>query len=160
MKFPPTLLLCSGCDALRTCRDFACLRRAVSTRVYTSQTLVTEPASQQSQSPTKWRPKHQPGGIKHVHRVEEDQVREGGENLAKDVCTRKGNETVSRTWLIGETVGQPGPAPERAKKRYKPGTVTLREIRKYQKTTDLLLLKLPFQRLVSQSFANDNYLSS
>ena len=30
--------------------------------------------------------------------------------------------------------------------RYRPGTVALREIRKYQKSTDLLLIKLPFQR--------------
>jgi hypothetical protein len=45
-------------------------------------------------------------------------------------------------------VGQAGPAPDRAKKRYKPGTVALREIKRYQKSTDLLLLKLPFQRLV------------
>ena len=44
-------------------------------------------------------------------------------------------------------LGQPGPAPQR-KNRYHPGTVALREIRRYQKTTDLLLLKLPFQRLV------------
>lgn len=32
--------------------------------------------------------------------------------------------------------------------RYRPGTVALREIRKYQKSTDLLLRKLPFQRIV------------
>lgn len=34
--------------------------------------------------------------------------------------------------------------------RYKPGTVALREIRRYQKTTDLLIRKLPFQRLVRE----------
>ncbi|XP_074360421.1 histone H3.3-like [Apium graveolens] len=34
--------------------------------------------------------------------------------------------------------------------RYRPGTVALREIRKYQKTTQLLILKLPFQRLVRE----------
>jgi histone H3 len=34
--------------------------------------------------------------------------------------------------------------------RFRPGTVALREIRKYQKTTDLLLRKLPFQRLVRE----------
>mmetsp|Transcript_166930 Transcript_166930/g.530841 ORF Transcript_166930/g.530841 Transcript_166930/m.530841 type:complete len:148 (-) Transcript_166930:205-648(-) len=34
--------------------------------------------------------------------------------------------------------------------RYKPGTIALREIRKYQKSTDLLLRKLPFQRLVRE----------
>ena len=33
---------------------------------------------------------------------------------------------------------------------YRPGTVALREIRKYQKTTDLLIRKLPFQRLVRE----------
>lgn len=34
--------------------------------------------------------------------------------------------------------------------RFRPGTVALREIRRYQKNTDLLLLKLPFQRLVRE----------
>ena len=34
--------------------------------------------------------------------------------------------------------------------RFRPGTVALREIRKYQKTTDLLIRKLPFQRLVRE----------
>ena len=36
------------------------------------------------------------------------------------------------------------------KRRYRPGTVALRQIRKYQKTTDLLIRKLPFQRLVKE----------
>lgn len=34
--------------------------------------------------------------------------------------------------------------------RYRPGTVALREIRKYQRTTDLLIRKLPFARLVRE----------
>ena len=34
--------------------------------------------------------------------------------------------------------------------RYRPGTVALREIRRYQKSTSLLLRKLPFQRLVRE----------
>jgi len=34
--------------------------------------------------------------------------------------------------------------------RFRPGTVALREIRKYQKTTDLLIRALPFQRLVRE----------
>ena len=33
---------------------------------------------------------------------------------------------------------------------YRPGTVALREIRKYQKSTELLIRKLPFQRLVRE----------
>ena len=34
--------------------------------------------------------------------------------------------------------------------RYQPGTVALREIRRYQKSTELLIRKLPFQRLVRE----------
>jgi histone H3 len=34
--------------------------------------------------------------------------------------------------------------------RFHPGTVALREIRRYQKSTDLLMRKLPFQRLVRE----------
>ena len=34
--------------------------------------------------------------------------------------------------------------------RYRPGTVALREIRRYQKSTDLLIRKLPFQRVVRE----------
>ena len=42
--------------------------------------------------------------------------------------------------------------------RYRPGTVALRQIRKYQKTTELLIRKLPFSRLVrevAQDFKTD-----
>ncbi|KAF5499488.1 histone H3-like centromeric protein hH3v [Colletotrichum fructicola] len=46
---------------------------------------------------------------------------------------------------------QPGdPIPNRGKRRYRPGTVALREIRKYQSGTDLLLRRLPFSRLVRE----------
>ncbi len=58
-----------------------------------------------------------------------------------------------------------GKAPRFSKKcpvtkphRFRPGTVALREIRKYQKTTELLIRKNPFQRLVreiAQDFKTD-----
>ena len=35
-------------------------------------------------------------------------------------------------------------------RRYRPGTVALREIRRYQRNTDKLIRKLPFQRLVRE----------
>lgn len=35
-------------------------------------------------------------------------------------------------------------------KRYRPGVVALREIRKFQRTTDTLIHALPFQRLVRE----------
>jgi histone H3 len=44
------------------------------------------------------------------------------------------------------------------KRRFRPGTVALREIRKYQKSTEFLIRKLPFQRFVreiAQTFATD-----
>ena len=47
--------------------------------------------------------------------------------------------------------------------RFRPGTVALREIRKYQKNTELLVRKLPFQRLVrelAQDFMTDLRFSS
>ena len=43
-------------------------------------------------------------------------------------------------------------------RRYRPGTAALREIRRYQKSTELLIRKLPFQRLVreiAQDFKSD-----
>ena len=45
-----------------------------------------------------------------------------------------------------------GSSPAGVKKshRFRPGTVALREIRRYQKSTDLLIRKLPFQRLVRE----------
>ena len=42
--------------------------------------------------------------------------------------------------------------------RYRPSTVALREIRRYQKTAELLIRKLPFNRLVrevTQDFKTD-----
>ncbi|KAG6336840.1 hypothetical protein ID866_2236 [Astraeus odoratus] len=39
---------------------------------------------------------------------------------------------------------------QRKKRRYRPGTLALREIRKYQRSTDLLLRRLPFARVVRE----------
>eukprot|EP00842_Homolaphlyctis_polyrhiza_P000317 jgi/Hompol1/1286/HPOL_001120-RA len=50
------------------------------------------------------------------------------------------------------------PANKHKPHRYRPGTVALREIRRYQKSTELLIRKLPFQRLVreiAQDFKTD-----
>jgi histone H3 len=38
--------------------------------------------------------------------------------------------------------------------RYRPGTVALKEIRRYQKSTELLIRKAPFQRLVKELTEN------
>ncbi|KAI0732948.1 histone-fold-containing protein [Fomitopsis betulina] len=46
--------------------------------------------------------------------------------------------------------GNAGPGQVARKKRFRPGTVALREIRKYQKSTELLIRKLPFSRVVRE----------
>lgn len=47
-----------------------------------------------------------------------------------------------------KTTNQAAIQKPRAKHRYRPGTVALREIRRYQRSTELLIRKLPFARLV------------
>jgi histone H3 len=44
----------------------------------------------------------------------------------------------------------PPPGSLKKQHRYRPGTVALREIRRYQKSTMLLIRRLPFQRLVRE----------
>ena len=61
--------------------------------------------------------------------------------------------TRSKTSLTTGAVKQPRHPPKgRVKKtrRFRPGTVALRQIRKYQKSTELLIRKIPFQRLVKE----------
>ncbi|KAJ3259881.1 hypothetical protein HDU77_001601 [Chytriomyces hyalinus] len=56
------------------------------------------------------------------------------------------------TKIVSPEPMEPAPlenAPAR-KRRYMPGTVALRETRKYPKSTDLLLRKLPFQKVVRE----------
>ena len=58
-----------------------------------------------------------------------------------------------RKQLATKAARKSAPATGGVKKphRYRPGTVALREIRRYQKSTELLIRKLPFQRLVERS---------
>uniref|UniRef100_A0A669DIY1 Core Histone H2A/H2B/H3 domain-containing protein n=1 Tax=Oreochromis niloticus TaxID=8128 RepID=A0A669DIY1_ORENI len=57
--------------------------------------------------------------------------------------------------------GVPGQPPVSPKKRkFRPGTRALMEIRKYQKSTDLLLRKAPFARLVTCESNFSTFLSS
>jgi histone H3/H4 len=54
--------------------------------------------------------------------------------------------------LAVKTIRRSAPMPGVVKRhrRHRPGTVALREIRKYQKCTSNLIRKLPFQRLVRE----------
>uniref|UniRef100_A0AAQ4RNK7 Core Histone H2A/H2B/H3 domain-containing protein n=2 Tax=Gasterosteus aculeatus aculeatus TaxID=481459 RepID=A0AAQ4RNK7_GASAC len=70
------------------------------------------------------------------------------------------NGKAPRKQLATKAARKSAPATGGVKKphRYRPGTVALREIRRYQKSTELLIRKLPFQRLVreiAQDFKTD-----
>ena len=59
-------------------------------------------------------------------------------------------------YVSGKVAGKHAPPKGGIRKphRWRPGTVVLRDIRKYQKSTELLIRKLPFQRFVRE-LAND-----
>jgi hypothetical protein len=75
----------------------------------------------------------------------------GGKVPKKAFAPGNANDTSARAGASsrGKTGGAAAAAEAGRKHRYRPGTVALREIRKYQKSTDLLLAKLPFSRVVS-----------
>ena len=64
---------------------------------------------------------------------------------------RKAIKTIAKK-VGGRLVVMSAPAMSGVKKphRYRPGTVALREIRRFQKSTELLMKKLPFARLVRE----------
>ena len=69
------------------------------------------------------------------------------ENVIRDAVTYTESTTVTDVDVVNVF-----------ERRYRPGTVARREIRRYQKSTELLIRKLPFQRLVreiAQDFKTD-----
>jgi len=68
----------------------------------------------------------------------------------KQTARKSTAQKVPRKQLVAQKIARKtAPVTTGVKKphRFRPGTVALREIRKYQKSTDLLIRKLPFQRL-------------
>ena len=70
----------------------------------------------------------------------------------KQTARKSTGAKAPRKQLASKAARKSAPATGGVKKphRYKSGTVALREIRKYQKSTELLIRKLPFQRLVRE----------
>lgn len=70
----------------------------------------------------------------------------------KQTARKSTGSKVPRKQLASKAARKTAPATGGIKKphRFRPGTVALREIRRYQKSTDLLIRKLPFQRLVRE----------
>ena len=71
-------------------------------------------------------------------------MKDAGGRKAKKVDAKDKTETKKDTKVGTKTAGIKKPH------RFRPGTVALREIRHYQKSTDLLIKKAPFQRLVRE----------
>ena len=70
----------------------------------------------------------------------------GGKAPRKQLATKAARKSAPSTGVVKKP------------HRYRPGTVALREIRRYRKSTELLIRKLPFQRLVreiAQHFKTD-----
>ncbi|KAK7926207.1 hypothetical protein WMY93_008517 [Mugilogobius chulae] len=118
------------------------------------------------------RQKPQEGGVKKPKPAKKAPAKKAP---AKKTGPKKARKTMARTkqtarkstggkaprkQLATKAARKSAPATGGVKKphRYRPGTVALREIRRYQKSTELLIRKLPFQRLVreiAQDFKTD-----
>ena len=88
-------------------------------------------------------------------------VREAQEELRR-VLVKKREEKCKKTAAkLAKKNGQKAPK-GRVKKhyRYRPGTVALKQIRQYQKSTELLIRKLPFQRLVREIAGDSEIITS
>ncbi|KAI5181395.1 histone H3 [Nematocida sp. AWRm80] len=73
----------------------------------------------------------------------------GGKAPRKQLATKAAKKSTSST--VGASIKRPH--------RYRAGTVALKEIRRYQKSTELLIRKQPFQRMVraiAQEFKSDS----
>ena len=70
----------------------------------------------------------------------------------KQTARRSTGGKAPRKQLATKAARKEAPAAGGVRKphRYRPGTVALLEIRKYQKSTDLLIRKAPFQRLIRE----------
>ena len=60
------------------------------------------------------------------------------------------NTCQGRNWKANTQKRKEKAERERKPHRFRPGTVALREIRRLQKSTDLLIRKVPFQRVVKE----------
>ena len=103
-----------------------------------------------------------PEQLTHLGRPKMETQNETQNNMArtKQTARKSTGGKAPRKQLATKAARKSAPATGGVKKphRYRPGTVALREIRRYQKSTELLIRKLPFQRLVreiAQDFKTD-----
>lgn len=81
---------------------------------------------------------------------EDDDSDDEGESTLRTEDLDDEDNTVNDSKTNGEVEQPTGTTVNKRKRRFRSGTVALREIRKYQKTTDLLIPRKPFERLVRE----------
>ena len=85
----------------------------------------------------------------------------GSGRIKKDTSRRKEEARKKAAVRMAKKAGQKAPKGGVKKRyRYRPGTVALKQIRQYQKSTELLIRKLPFQRLVWEITCDSEIITS
>ena len=88
-------------------------------------------------------------------------VREAQVELKKVLAKKREEEHKKAAAKAAKKGGQKAPKGGVKKRyRYRPGTLALKQIRQYQKTTELLIRKLPFQHLVREIAADEEVIHS
>ena len=88
-------------------------------------------------------------------------VREAQEELKRILADKREEKRKKAAAKMAKKGGQKAPKGGVKKRyRYRPGTVALKQIRQYQKSTELLIRKLPFQRLVREIASDSEVIKS
>ena len=88
-------------------------------------------------------------------------VKEAQEELKRILAEKREEKRKKAAARMTKKAGQQAPKGGVKKRcRYRPGTVALKQIRQYQKSTELLIRKLPFQRLVREIASDDEVIKS
>jgi hypothetical protein len=92
--------------------------------------------------------KHIPQGIVNFRKKQALPVRQGVPEALKKRNAAQREAQAQQATKRPTTGGKKPPGEKR--RRYRPGVAALKEIRKYQKSTEPLIRKLPFSRLVRE----------
>ena len=88
-------------------------------------------------------------------------VKEAQEELKRILAEKREEKRKKAAARMTKKAGQQAPkGGVRKRYRYRPGTVALKQIRQYQKSTELLIRKLPFQRLVREIASDSEVIRS
>ena len=88
-------------------------------------------------------------------------VKEAQEELRRILAEKREEKCKKAAARMAKKGGQKAPKGGVKKRyRYQPGTVALKQIRQYQKSTELLIRKLPFQRLVRKIASDSEVIKS